>query len=199
VYRCVLVAVRGCFCIRPRKYDVAVVFTRAHTVHDAWGLGHILWGMLSPDAAAAPVVRGGYVEPPGTVGGRAVDVAAAAAIVRGLLRAAPGERWSLDEAVACLEATLFVLPGLESPRISRRCVCELVQRRAIAWAHEGARVGRGAGWRRWWCPPRLRDPTRAGRGARVTCCCWISSRPRALRRRHLQQSSDDSRRSERSR
>ena len=157
-----------------------------------------------PDAAAAPVVRGGYVEPPCTVAGRAVDVAAAAAIVRGLLRAAPGERWSLDDAVACLEAMLFVLPGLESPRagadeISRRCVRERVQRRAIAWAHERARVGCGAGWRRWWWPPRLRHPTRAGRGARVTCCCSISSRPRALLRRHLQLSFGVSRRSERSR
>ena len=163
-------------------------------MQDAWGLGHILWGMLSPDAAAAPIVRGGYVEPPGTVDGRAVDGAAAAAIVRGLLRAAPGERWSLDDAVACLEAMLFVLPGIESPRagaeeISRRCVRERVQRRAIAWAHERARVGCGAGWRRWWWSPRLRHPTRAGRGARVTCCCSISSRPRALRRRHLQLSS----------
>ena len=115
-------------------------------MQDAWGLGHILWGMLLPDAAAAPVVRGGYVEPPCTVAGRAVDVAAAAAIVRGLLRAAPGERWSLDDAVACLEAMLFVFPGLESPRagaeeIFRRCVRERVQRRAIAWAHERGRVG----------------------------------------------------------
>jgi hypothetical protein len=100
---------------------------------DAWGLGHILWGMLSPDPAAAAVVRGGYMEPPGTVGGRAVDCTAAAAIVRGLLRAAPGERWSLDDAVAGLEAMLFVLPGLESPRAGAGEISHLCVRAWCTW------------------------------------------------------------------
>ena len=129
-------------------------------MQDAWGLGHILWTMLSADPAAGPFPGGGaYAAPPLPLGGRPVDAAAAAAIVRGLLRPAPGERWSLDEAVAGLEAMLFVLPGLDSPRapgeaISRRCVCgRVVGAGDAVWGgapiHRKARARVRAGSRSW--------------------------------------------------
>lgn len=150
---------RGTICvIRPP------VFVRVPT-QDAWGLGYVLWGMLSPDPAAAPYdgSRGAYVEPRGTVAGRRVDGAAAARIVRGLLRAASAERWSLDDAVAGLEAMLFMLPALESPRagadaVSRRCVhacagdrasvrTAVVRRLAALVAAAGSLPREGGRWR----------------------------------------------------
>ena len=137
------VRVRACRCACVQSCLEPCRFARSRALpQDAWGLGYILWGMLSPDPAAAPYTRGGgYTEPPGTLGGRGVDGAAATALVRGLLRPAPGDRASLDDAVAALEAMLFVLPGIESARageeaVSRRCV---LQPRDVAWGDESGR------------------------------------------------------------
>jgi hypothetical protein len=88
-----------------------------HEPQDAWGLGHLLWAMLSPDAAAAPFPGGGdpagytdaaYTPPRDAGAGGAAAAAAAGRIVRGLLRVDAGARSGLDDAVAALEALLFV-------------------------------------------------------------------------------------------
>ncbi len=93
---------------------------------DAWGLGRVLWGMLSPDERAGGPFPGGggphcyrddaYVLPADAAvaaaaprcGDRVFRVAAGR-IVRDLLRVDPAARCSLDAAVARLEALLFVL------------------------------------------------------------------------------------------
>jgi hypothetical protein len=91
---------------------------------DAWGLGHVLWALLSPDADAAPFPGGdpaSYTDasytPPhdAAVAGPGAPAAAAAAgrIVAGLLRVDAGARWILTEAVAALEALLFVVLAVD--------------------------------------------------------------------------------------
>ena len=97
---------------------------------DAWGLGCLLWTMLSRDGNARPfnvpspaAATDAAFSPPsdasgGVDGARRGEQRAALGVVRGLLRVAPRDRWSLDDAVAALEVLMFVVPAMDEEAIA---------------------------------------------------------------------------------
>ena len=116
------------------EVSAAAVRVRGATIdydkQDAWGLGCLLWTMLSCDGDARPfnvpspavATDAAFTLPSDAAGGvggaRRGEQRAALDIVRGLLRVAPRDRWSLDDAVAALEVLLFVVPMMDEEALA---------------------------------------------------------------------------------